>query len=89
MKANALGLIESLGNLFAEWKTVREALNCLCVWFCGVYLSSHWALARMCFGFCHSPVTPLVYWNQVQELSGIFLVSNLLGLMMDGIVCRN
>ena len=55
MKANALGLIESLGNLFAEWKTVREALNCLCVWFCGVYLSSHWALARMCFGFCHSP----------------------------------
>ena len=26
MKANALGLIESLRNLFAEWKTVREAL---------------------------------------------------------------
>lgn len=29
MKANALGLIESLGNLFAEWKTVREALIAL------------------------------------------------------------
>lgn len=31
-----------------------------------------------------------IYWKQAQELSGIFLlVSNLLGLVMDEIACRN
>ena len=37
MKANAMGLIGSLENIFAEWKTVREALNCFCVYFSLVY----------------------------------------------------